>query len=453
MAVRVPEVEYARSGEVAIAYQVAGEGRPDIVFARGVAGELLSMWEHPLPMRHVTGLAEIGRVLMIDKRGTGLSDRFREVGTLETRMDDLRAVMDAVGSEQAVFWAAHESARLAVMFAATYPERTAGLVLLEPWVRGTRTPDYPWAPDDNEWRHRLADVRARWGRRDLFTELVEEWAPDASDDPVFVDWFVSHMRRSMSPGAALSFFRSIMASDVGDILAAVRVPTLLMFKPAERGPAEYVAARIQKAELTELPRLRGTYTWIDDETHFASLAAIGRFAHRVSGPSEPDRVLATILFTDLVDSTARAAELGDKQWRELLTAHHNTVRRRLAEFRGEELDVAGDGFFAAFDGPGRGITCACAIQADLQDIGLPIRAGLHTGECERIDGKLGGIAVNIGARVAAEALTGEILVSSTVKDLVAGSEIQFEDRGDHQLKGIAETWRLFAVTPPKQSPR
>ncbi len=442
---RDADVQYARSGEVAIAYQVVGDGPVDIVFARGFAGELLSMWEHPLPARHVTGLAEIGRVLMIDKRGTGLSDRFREVGTLETRMDDLRAVMDAVGSERAVFWAAHEAARLAVLFAATYPERTAGLVLLEPWVKGRRTEDYPWAPSDEEWRRRLADIRERWGRRDLFAELLEEWAPEAAHDAAFLDWFVSHMRRSMSPGAALSFFRTVRESDVSDVLSAVRVPTLMLFKPGERGPSEYVARRVRHAELTELPRLRGMYTWIDDETHFASLAAIGRFVERVGGPTEPDRVLATVLFTDIVGSTQHAAELGDRAWRELLARHHAGVRRRLAEFRGTELDVVGDGFFATFDGPGRAIECACAIRADLAELALDIRVGVHTGECERIDEKLSGIAVHVGARVAAAASPGEIFVSSTVKDLVAGSGIEFEDRGEHRLKGIDEPWRLFAV--------
>jgi len=443
--VEIPDVQYARSGDVAIAFQVVGGGPTDIVFARGVSGELLSMWEHPLIARHVTGLGEIGRVLMLDKRGTGLSDRMREVATLEARMDDLGAVMDAVGSEHAVFWASLESARLAILFAATYPERTSGLVLLEPWIRGRRTPDYPWALSDKEWRRQIADVGERWGRRDFFEELVQEWAPDAAGDPEFLDWFVTHMRRGMSPGAAVSLFRAMRDSDVADVLGAVRVPTMVLFKPEERGPAEYVADRVSQCELVELPDLRGIYTWIDDRTHAASMAAIKRFVDRVGRAPEPDRVLATILFTDIVGSSARAAALGDRAWRDLLRTHHTHVRRRLAEFRGEELDVAGDGFLAAFDGPGRAIRCASTIQSDLAEIELELRAGVHTGECERLDGKLSGIAVHTGARIAEAAQPGEVLVSSTVKDLVAGSGIEFEDRGERELKGVPGEWRLYAV--------
>jgi class 3 adenylate cyclase len=442
---RPPDVQYARNGEVAIAYQVVGEGPIDIVFARGFAGELLSMWEHPLPKRHVTGLAELGRVLMVDKRGTGLSDRFREVGTLETRMDDLRAVMDAVGSRRAVFWAAHESARLAILFAATYPERTAGLALLDPWVAGMQTDAYPWAPSEEEWRARLADLRSRWGQRDLFAELIADWAPEAADDEGFVDWFVAHMRRSMSPGAALSFFRTMMASDVTDILPAVRVPTLVLHSPEGRDPAAYLTNRVRNGKLVELPRLRGMYTWIDDETHYASLAAIGRFVEEVSSSRRTDRVLATVLFTDIADSTARAATLGDRAWRDLLERHHAHVRRRIAEFRGEELDAVGDGFLVAFDGPGRAIGCASAIKGDLADLGLSLRAGIHIGECERIEDKLSGIAVHVGARIVATAHPGEVLVSSTVKDLVAGSGIEFDDRGQHELKGVPGSMHLFSV--------
>jgi class 3 adenylate cyclase len=443
---RPPDVQYARNGEVAIAYQVVGEGPIDIVFARGFAGELLSMWEHPLPKRHVTGLAELGRVLMVDKRGTGLSDRFREVGTLETRMDDLRAVMDAVGSRRAVFFAAHESARLAILFAATYPERTAGLAMLEPWISGTRTETYPWAPTEEEWSARLTDLRSRWGQRELFAELVAEWAPEVADDEEFVDWFVTHMRRSMSPGAALSFFRTMRASDVSDILPAVRVPTVVLHGPATRDAAMYVTEHVRHGTRVELPRLRGTYTWIDDETHYATLAAVGSFVEEVSSSRRTDRVLATVLFTDIADSTARAATLGDRAWRDLLERHHAHVRRRIAEFRGEELDAVGDGFLVTFDGPGRAIACASAIKSDLADLGLSLRAGIHIGECERIEDKLSGIAVHVGARIVATAHPGEVLVSSTVKDLVAGSGIEFDDRGQHELKGVPGSMHLFSVT-------
>ena len=441
----IPDIQYARAGDVAIAYQVVGDGPTDIVFVRGVSGELISMWEHPLLARHVTGLAEIGRVLMLDKRGTGLSDRMREVATLEARMDDLGAVMDAAGSERAVFWASLESARLAILFAATYPERTSGLVLLEPWIRGRRAADYPWAPSDEEWQRQLAEFGEGWGQRDFFERLAQEWAPDAADDREFVDWFVTHMRRGMSPGAAAALFRAIRDSDVADVLGAVRVPTMVLFKPDERGPAEYVADRVAKCELVELPDLRGIFTWIDDQTHAAHMAAMKRFVDRVGRAPEPDRVLATILFTDIVGSSELATSVGDRRWRDMLREHHTRVRRLLAEFRGEELDVAGDGFLAAFDGPGRAIRCACAIRDDLAEMQLEIRAGLHTGECERLDGKLSGIAVHTGARVTAAARAGEVLVSSTVKDLVAGSGLEFEERGEHELKGVPGEWRLYAV--------
>src|SRR5437588_701045 len=318
--VDVPDVEYARSGEVAIAYQVFGEGPLDLVFARGFAGDLLTTWEQPPLVRQLQSFAAIARVLMLDKRGTGLSDGFREPPTLETRMDDLRRVMDAVGSERAVLWSAQDGARLALLFAATYPERTAGLVLYDPQAGSRRDYDYPWAPDDEEWRRRLADAREGWGTVEYFRRLVADWAPERVGDGEFLDWFVRHRRRSLSPGAA---------------------------------------------------------------------------------------------------------ELGDRAWRELLERHHAMMRRRLAEFGGDELDTAGDGFLAAFEGPGRAIQCALAFMRDMPALGLEVRAGVHTGECERLDGKLAGIAVAVGARVASMAKPGEILVSGTVQDLVAGSPLVF----------------------------
>jgi class 3 adenylate cyclase/pimeloyl-ACP methyl ester carboxylesterase len=443
--VEIPDVQYARSGDVAIAYQVVGEGTIDLVFFRSMAGDVLSTWDHPLSERHVEGLASFSRVLMLDKRGTGLSDRVREVPTLETRMDDVRAVMDAVGSEKALLWSGHEGTRMAILFAATYPERTAGLMLLDPSVRGLRAPDYPWAPTEEEWRRRIADVREGWGSREYFLRLLREWAPTVADDKSFQDWFVEHMRRSLSPGAALAFFRTMREADVRDVLASVRVPTLILCRTSERGEAEYVCERIAGAELVELPGLRGLWTWIPDDIHERTISTLAAFAKGIGEAREPERVLATVLFTDIVDSTPRTVELGDTGWRELLERHHSVVRSRLGEFRGRELDTAGDGFFAAFDGPGRAIACARAIVDDLRPLGLDVRAGLHTGEFDRLEGKLTGIGVAVGARVAAEAAAGEVLVSGTVKDLVAGSGLEFEDRGSHELKGVPGEWRLYAV--------
>jgi len=440
-----PDVQYARSGDVAVAYQLLGEGPVDVVYARGMSGDLLSSWDQPLLARHFADLARFSRLLTFDKRGTGLSDRVREVPTLETRMDDIRAVMDGAGSERAVLWSGHEGTRSAILFAATYPERTTGLVLLEPSVRGTATPDYPWAPTEKEWRQRLAEVRAGWGRRDFFEGLLREWVPGMAGNEEFADWYVGHMRRSLSPGAALSFFRTMMDADVTDVLPAVRVPTLILCKRSERDQSTYVAERIPGAEVRELSGFVGMFTWIDDDVHEQTIRETERFVAGVGGLAEPERILTTVLFTDIVGSTERAAELGDRAWRELIARHHAAVRSEIVRFRGREIDTAGDGVFASFDGPARAIACAHALRRALGDLGLDIRAGVHTGECELDGGKLRGIAVHIGARVAHQAAPGEVLVSSTVKDLVAGSGLEFEDRGGHELKGVPGEWRLYAV--------
>ena len=442
---QIPDVQYARSGDLSIAYQVVGEGPIDLVFFRGSTGDLLSTWDQPLLARHVEGLAACSRVLMLDKRGTGLSDRVREAPTLEARMDDVRAVMDAVGSERAAIWSAHDGSRMAILFAATYPERTAGLVLFGPSLKGSRSAAYPWAPSEEEWRRHLAEVREGWGRRDYFERLLREWVPSMTDDEAFTNWFVGHMRRSLSPGAALSFFRAMKEADVNDVVSSVRVPTLILFRPSERAEAEFVSERIRGSELVELPGLEDIYTWVDDEAHERTRRETERFVARLGRAVEPERVLATVLFTDIVDSTPRTAELGDRAWRELLERHNAIVRGRLHEFRGVEIDTAGDGFLASFDGPGRAISCACAIVDEVRSLGLDVRAGLHTGEFERLETKLAGLGVAVGARVAAFAQPGEVLVSSTVKDLVAGSGLEFEERGTHELKGVPGEWRLYAV--------
>lgn len=440
-----PEVRYARSGEVAIAYQVFGDGPLDLVFVRGLAGDLLTSWTQPLLVRQLEDFARKARVLMLDKRGTGLSDGFREPPTLETRMDELRLVMDAAESERAVLWSAQEGAKLAVLFAATYPERTAGLILFDPRAASRASADYPWAPSDDEWRQRLAETRDGWGEVDYFRRLLEEWVPDRADDPPFLDWFVLHMRRSMSPGAAVGFLRATMGSDVRDVLPAVRVPTLVLAPQEHPERSEYVAGRIRGAELVVVPSVRGVYTWADDTAHKHTMAETARFLSALRGGPTAERVLATVLFTDIVGSTDRAATLGDHAWREVLTRHNAVVRRRLAEFRGEELDTAGDGFLAIFDGPGRAVACALAVTREVRELGLEVRAGVHTGECERLDGKLAGIALSIGARIGALAAPGEVLVSGTVRDLVSGSTLRFADRGTEELKGVPGEWRLFAA--------
>ena len=444
--VQIPEVQYARSGDVSIAYQTVGAGSVDIVMARGFAGDLLSVWEQPLMTRFVEDMASFARMTLVDKRGTGLSDRVEGVPTLETRMDDLRAVMDAIGAEQAILWTAQEGARLATLFAATYPERTAALVLFDPTAKGRRTPDYPWALTDEEWRSWLDEVREGWGRTDFLERRLADWAPSKQNDPAFRAWFVAHMRRGLSPGSALAFFQMVMESDVSEVLPSVRVPTVVLSTEAERGPGRYFADQIPGARLVELPpSLQSIYHWLDDDAHEVALRETRKLAAVDAAVAPGDRVLATVLFTDIVGSTERASQLGDRSWRHLLDRHHAVVRRRLAQFRGEEIDTAGDGFFASFDGPGRAIECARSLVTDVRALGLELRVGLHTGECERHDGKLTGIAVPVGARVASMAGPGEVLVSSTVKDLVAGSGLGFDDRGTHELKGVPGEWRLYAV--------
>ena len=442
---QLPEIHYARSGDTAIAYQVVGAGQPDIVFVRGMTGDLLSTWEQPLLVPHVEGLAACGRLLMLDKRGTGLSDRVREVQSAETAMDDVRAVMDAVDSDRAVLWTGGAATGVGVLFAATYPDRCVGLVLFDPRVKGTRAADYPWAPSAEDWRTQLAAVRAGWGERAFLEALAGEWAPDVGDDTAFRDWFVWHMRRSLSPGAALTAFRAAMELDVSDVLAAVRVPALILPRPAQPGPGHYVAERIRDATVVELPDLQGIYTWVDDDVHQSTMEAVADFISQLADGAGAERVLATVLFTDIVGSTELAERLGDAGWRELLERHHAAVRRELARFRGRELDTAGDGFFAAFDGPARAVRAATAIRDSLRPLEIRIRAGVHTGECELSDGKVVGVAVSVGARIAALAGPGEVLVSSTVKDLVAGSGLRFEDRGEHRLKGLADAWRVYAA--------
>ena len=441
----VPDVSYARSGDVAIAYQVVGEGPTDIVFIRGTLADLLAGWDMPLFVDHIDGLSTSARVLLFDKRGSGLSDPVRQVPTLETRMDDIRAVMDAADSERAVLWAAQEGTPIALLFAATYPERTTALVLYDPTARGLWAPDYPWALTEDAWRKELREIHDRWGDRTYLVERAHRLSPFGAQNEDWLDWFVWYMRRSASPAEAVAFQRMSMEGDVRDVLGAVRAPTLVLHRPEARDEATYVAERVHGALRIEVEGLHDWFSWADPEHNAILLRETHEFLEGLSTPREPDRVLATVLFTDIVGSTARAAELGDSAWRELLARHHTLVRGELVRFRGEELDTAGDGFFAAFDGPGRAIECACAIRESLRSLDLEIRAGVHTGECERVDGKLGGIAVPTGARIASLAEPGEVLVSSTVKDLVAGSEIEFEDRGTQELKGVPGEWRLFAV--------
>ena len=440
----VPDVKYARSGNVAIAYQVVGDGPLDLVFIRGTLAELLTAWEQPLWVRQIEGFASFSRVIMFDKRGTGLSDRVREVPNLETRMDDIRAVLDDLHVDQAVLWTAQAGSQLALLFAATYPERTTGLTLYQPKARGVWAEDYPWGKSEDDWRKELREAEARWGERSYLIGRLRH-SPTVADDPAFQDWYVRYMRRSASPGAAAAFIRMEMEGDVREVLASVRAPTLVAHGPKSADESRFIANSIPGADVIEIEGLRDDFSWANPSANDVLVEETARFLERLGPRPAPDRVLATVLFTDIVGSTQLAAELGDSEWRRLLERHHALVRRQLGAFRGEEVDTAGDGFFATFDGPARAITCAGAIRDEVRALGLEIRAGLHTGECELGGGKVAGIAVNVGSRIAAAAAPGEVLVSQTVKDLVAGSGIEFEERGEHELKGVPGSWRLYAV--------
>jgi class 3 adenylate cyclase len=399
-------------------------------------------------------LSSFSRLIRFDKRGTGMSDRVSGAPTLETRMDDVRAVMDAVGSGRAAFYGLSEGAALSILFAATYPERTAALVVRSAFPRRMWAPDYPWGRTEEEYEREVERDLRVFGPRQQARDAVRVLGRFNDAE---VETFLQELRFGASPGALEALHRMNKEIDVRHVLPAVRVPTLILHGSDDAivpiDVARYMASRIPTARVVEIS---GVGHLAFGNPAMLVGAEIERFLKDVweAGgweEAEPDRVLATVLFTDIVGSTAKATELGDRAWRELLERHHALIRRELVRFRGAELDVAGDGFFARFDGPARAVRCACAITETVRELGLEVRAGLHTGECEVIDGKVGGIAVHIGARVAKVAQPGEVLVSSTVKDLVAGSGLRFRERGAAALKGVGDEWRLYAVE--REGPR
>jgi class 3 adenylate cyclase len=445
-----PETRYTLSGDVNIAYQVVGEGPLDLVFIPSLTHHVELVWENPPQAWFFTRLASISRLLLFDKRGTGMSDRFGAAPTLEARMDDIRAVMDAAGSERAVLVGLGEGGPFCALFAATYPERTTALVLINTSPRMVRSPELPWLPTRAEHERGIEEWVRSWGNTELAAERFGRGSPSATEEER--RGFARVIRLSVSPGSAAAYLRMNLDVDICDVLPLIRVPTLVMqradLERMDIRNGRYLAEHIPGARLVELPGRDFAPQIGDTDRLFAELESfLKEVVEGEPWEAEPDRILATVLFTDIVDSTARAAGLGDRAWRQLLHKHHEIVRRQLGRFRGKEMDTAGDGFFATFDGPARAIRCAFAIREGIRELDLEVRVGLHTGECELVDGKAGGIAVHIGARVASLAEPGEVIVSSTVKDLVAGSGIEFEDRGEHQLKGISEAWRLFTVVP------
>jgi len=437
------ETRYAQTGDAHVAYRMFGEG-PDLVFVPGWFSHVEMAWEVPLLARFLERLASFSRVIMIDKRGTGLSDPLPagEIPTLEQRMDDVRAVMDAVGSARAALLGVSEGGPMALLFAASFPERTAGLILLGTFARAYRSPDQPFGADADLVERYAESLKRKWGTGVGLGGL----APSLADDREMRAAWGRYQRMAVSPGAGVALLRMNAFIDVRHVLPTIRVPTLVLhrrgdqFVSVEQG--RHLAARIAGARLVELEGadhlfFAGDVTPILDE--------IAEFVTGARTALEVDRVLATVLFTDIVDSTTRAAEVGDRAWRELLDRHDAMVRRQVERFRGRAVKSTGDGVLAVFDGPARAVRCAAAIVAGAGALGLAVRAGAHTGECEIRGDDVAGIAIHIGARVAALAAPGEVLVSSTVRDLVHGSGLTFEPRGSHQLKGVPGDWTLCAA--------
>ena len=438
----LPDTKYAKSGDVNIAYQVIGTGPRDLVIVPGWVSNIDAFWEEPSFARLLTRLASFTRLIIFDKRGTGLSDRNSDMPSLEVRMDDVRAVMDAAGSSRAALFGYSEGGPMCALFAATYPERATALIMGGSYARRTVASDYPWGVTAERIEAFAADIERGWGG----PVGIDERSPSMAHDARYRQWWSRSLRSSASPAAAATLVRMNSEIDIRHVLPAVRVPTLLLHSLNDRtidvGAGRDLANRIPGAKLVELQGVDHV-PWGDDADRIAD--EVENFLTGARHGAEPDRVLATVLFTDIVGATEKAASLGDRRWHDLLDSHHALIRSELLRFRGREIDNAGDGFLATFDGPARAVRCACAISNGVRALGLSIRAGLHTGECELMGHKLGGIAVHTGARVAARANSGEVLVSSTVKDLVAGSGLSFADRGVQNLKGIPGEWRLFAA--------
>jgi class 3 adenylate cyclase len=444
--VEIPLTRYARSGNVNVAYQVVGDGPFDLIFVPGWISNVEASWEVPEYAHFLKRLASFSRLILFDKRGTGMSDPvpLDKLPGLEERMDDVRAVLDDAGSERAAVFGVSEGGNLSILFAATYPERVRALVLGAVYARRLWSPDYPWAPTREERERETEEIERGWG-----TEMdISTLAPSAEADPAAKRRIIAYLRRSASPGAAAALNRMNSQMDTRAILPTVGVPTLVVHRVGDREvkveEGRWIAGQIPGAKYVELDG-DDHVPWTGDTDEFVD--EVEEFLTGVRRGAMADRVLATVLFTDIVGSSEHAANLGDRAWAELLERHHDLVRRELGRFGGREVDTAGDGFFASFDGPARAIRCACAIVASMPDLGIEVRAGLHTGECEIVDGKVAGIAVHTGARIASHARPGEVLVSGTVKDLVAGSGLEFTDRGSCELKGIPGEWRLYAVEP------
>jgi class 3 adenylate cyclase/pimeloyl-ACP methyl ester carboxylesterase len=438
-----PRTRYAKSGDLDIAYAVVGDGPIDLVVVPPGLAILESSWEFLPLSRFWMRLGSFARLILLDKRGTGLSDRVTGVPTLEERMDDVKAVMDAVGSERAALFGGSEAGPITTLFAATYPQRTAALVLCGAFVRWLAAPDFAWGYTEKQSQAQLDYIAHRWGSG----ASGETWyAPSLAGDQAAREWVGRMEQRSGTPSAMATLMAMNGLIDIRPVLPTVSVPTLVIHRSGDRvvdvHHGRYYAEHIPGVRYLELPG-DDHWWWLGDAD--AIIDPIEEFVTGSPARRREERVLKTVLFTDIVGSTQRAVELGDRRWKELLDAHDHAVRRQLDRFGGEAVNTTGDGFLAAFDGPARAIRGAQAIASEAATLGLEVRSGLHTGECELRGGDLAGIAVHIGARVAALAGEGEVLVTSTVRDLVAGSGIEFSDRGHHDLKGVPGSWQLLAA--------
>jgi pimeloyl-ACP methyl ester carboxylesterase/class 3 adenylate cyclase len=433
-----PDTRYAKSGDVHIAYQVFGDGPLNLVLAPPFVSNIENYWDEPEFASWLGRLGSYARVVMFDKRGTGMSDRVAEVPGLDERMDDLRAAMDAAGMDRAALLGISEGGPLAALFAASYPERCDALVLYGSFARFAS-----WLPTEEALAQFLGYIEQAWGTGGS----LPLFAPTCGDDPAFVRWWGRFERLGASPASASALMRMNSQINISDILPTIRVPTLVIHRTedvtinVEGG--RYLAEHIPGARYLELPGKDHIPFVGDNAGEIAD--AIQEFLTGSRAPVPVDRVLATVLFTDIVGSTEKAAALGDSRWHNLLDKHHATIRSNLIRFRGHEVKTTGDGVLATFDGPARGVRCACAIAEQIRPLGINVRAGLHTGECEMMGDDVGGIAVHIGARVASLAGGGEVLVSRTVKDLVAGSGLRFADRGSQTLKGVPGDWQIYSV--------
>jgi class 3 adenylate cyclase/pimeloyl-ACP methyl ester carboxylesterase len=437
-----PETKYTKSGDVHIAYQVAGDGPIDLVVVPGFISHVEYIWEEPRAANFLRRLASFSRVIMFDKRGTGLSDRVGPLPTLEQRMDDVRAVMDAVGSRQAALFGVSEGGPMSLLFAATYPARTSALIIYGSYARRAWAPDHPIGRTEEEMANLLAAVESEWGG----PVGIQTWAPTLAGNELFRQWWATFLRYAGSPGATTAVPRMAQEIDVRHVLPVITSPTLILHRTADRlarvEQARYMAERIAGAKLVESPGNDHLYFVGDAD---AIIDEIQEFLTGMRGIVQANRVLATVLFVDMVGSTERAAAVGDARWRDLLATYHAQVSKEVVRFGGRLIDTSGDGAFAIFDGPARAVRCAAAVRGVLTNQGLTVRSGLHPGECEVSGDKIVGIAVHIASRVSALAGPGEILVSNTVKDLVAGSGLHFSDRGSHTLKGVPGKWRVLAA--------